>query len=299
MARRVLGRADLLDNDFRYCRGVSMRRIFAELSVASMVLFGSAVPFRSAAQTTGPDQTPAAAPQAPAPVPQATPLVDRQVSWRLLLPNLLRDQQHIWTFPVRLAQGHNWFPTIAVLGTTAGLVALDPTEGNYFRSAKTFQGFNNIFTGNATVAGTIAAPVALYVIGLVRKDSKMEQTALFAGEAVADAEILTTVLKDATERVRPAGFHASGNLYDSWFDSNGSFLRGNGSFPSGHTIAAFSVATVISRRYGNHRWVPYVAYGMAALVGFSRLSLSAHFMSDVFMGGALGYSISRFTVLQQ
>jgi membrane-associated phospholipid phosphatase len=143
------------------------------------------------------------------------------------------------------------------------------------------------------------APASLYVIGLVRKDSKMEQTALFAGEAVADAEILTTVLKDATKRVRPAAFPAQGNLYDSWFESSGSLLRGNGSFPSGHSIAAFSVATVVARRYGNHRWVPYAAYGMAAVVGFSRLSLSAHFLSDVFMGGALGYSISRFTVLQQ
>jgi membrane-associated phospholipid phosphatase len=276
-----------------------VKRIFAKLSVASMMLFASAVPFPSAAQTTGPDQTQPASPQASAPVPQPTPRVDRQVSWKLLLPNLLRDQQHIWTFPVRLAEGHNWFPTIAILGTTAGLVALDPTEGTYFRQTKTFQGFNNIFTGNATVAGTIAVPISLYVIGLVRKDSKMEQTALFAGETIADAEILTTMLKDATERVRPAGFPASGNLYDSWFDSSGSFLRGNGSFPSGHSIVAFSVATVISRRYGDHRWVPYVAYGMAALVGFSRLSLSAHFMSDVFMGGALGYSISRFTVLQQ
>jgi len=127
----------------------------------------------------------------------------------------------------------------------------------------------------------------------------MERTALLAGEAVADAEIVTTVLKDTTKRVRPAGFPPQGNLYDSWFESSGSLLRGNGSLPSGHTIAAFSVATVIARRYGNHRWVPYVAYGMAAIVGFSRLSLSAHFASDVFMGGALGYSISRFTVLQQ
>jgi membrane-associated phospholipid phosphatase len=127
----------------------------------------------------------------------------------------------------------------------------------------------------------------------------MQQTALLAGEAVADAEIITTVLKDATKRVRPAGFQPQGNLYDSWFESRGSFLRGNGSFPSGHTIAAFSVATVVARRYGNHRWIPYVAYGAAALVGFSRLSLSAHFLSDVFMGGALGYSIGRFSVLRQ
>jgi membrane-associated phospholipid phosphatase len=69
--------------------------------------------------------------------------------------------------------------------------------------------------------------------------------------------------------------------------------------PSGHTIAAFSIATVFARRYGNHRWVPFVAYGLAGVVGFSRMTLSAHFASDVFMGAALGYSISRFAVLRQ
>jgi membrane-associated phospholipid phosphatase len=56
---------------------------------------------------------------------------------------------------------------------------------------------------------------------------------------------------------------------------------------------------VIARRYGNHRWVPYAAYGTAALIGFSRLTLSTHFASDVFVGAALGYSISRFAVLRQ
>jgi membrane-associated phospholipid phosphatase len=77
-------------------------------------------------------------------------------------------------------------------------------------------------------------------------------------------------------------------------------LGGYGSFLSGHTIAAFSVATIMARRYGRkHRWVPIVAYGAAGLVGFSRLTLSAHFTSDVFMGGALGYAISRFTVLRE
>ncbi|HTI69988.1 MAG TPA: phosphatase PAP2 family protein [Candidatus Limnocylindria bacterium] len=178
-------------------------------------------------------------------------------------------------------------------------MALDPTDASYFRRTPTFHSFDNVFSGNATIIGTIAAPSALYVAGLFRKDAKMQRTALFAGEAVANAEILTTVLKDATNRVRPSGIPAGGNFSDSWFENSGSRLRGRGGFPSGHTIAAFSVATVIARRYGNHRWVPYVAYGMAALVGFSRLSLSAHFLSDVFMGGALGYSISRFTVLRQ
>jgi membrane-associated phospholipid phosphatase len=199
--------------------------------------------------------------------------------------------------------GQNWLPTAAVLGTTAGLVLFDSTEAGYFRRTMTFRRFNSILNGTTTAVGIGAVPASLYALGLIRKDSKMQHTALLAGEAMADSELLTTVLKDATARIKPAGFPPSGNMNDSWFEKSGSasyfYLKGNGSFPSGHTIAAFSVATIVARRYGNHRWVPYAAYGLATLVGFSRLSLNVHFLSDVFMGGALGYSISRFTVLRQ
>ncbi len=141
--------------------------------------------------------------------------------------------------------------------------------------------------------------MSLYATGLISKDSKMKGTALLAGEAVADSEILTFVLKDAFNRARPASIQPTGNFSDSWFESRGSFINSRGGMPSGHTIAAFSVATIVARRYGNHKWVPYVSYGVAALVGFSRLTLSAHFVSDVFVGGALGYSVSRFAVLRQ
>ena len=254
-----------------------------------------AFPVTAAGQTADPVQTPQSS---PAPSPSPAP-VDRPVSWKLLLPNLISDQERIWTFPVRLAQGQNWLSTAAVLGTTAALIPVDPPEASFFRGTSRFHAFNDIFTSNATVLGTVAVPVSLYAAGLVRKDSKMQSTALLAGQAIADAEILTTVLKDVTGRVRPVAIPARGNFSDSWFESGGSILRGSGSFPSGHSIAAFSLATVVARRYGNHRWVPYAAYGMAAVVGFSRLSLSAHFLSDVFLGGALGYSISRFTVLRQ
>jgi len=272
---------------------------------ALMALSILVIPSQIAGQTTDPDQVPpiGSPTSPPSQVPSTgsppTPTFDRPVSWKLLLPNLVSDQERIWSFPTRLVQGQNWIPTAAVLGTTAGLVAFDPTEAGYFRRTSAFQGINNTFTGNATVIGTIATPVSLYAIGWIRKDAKMQRTALLAGEAVADAEILTTILKDATGRVRPAAIPTRSNFSDSWFESSGSRLRGAGSFPSGHTIAAFSVATVIARRYGNHRWVPYAAHGMAAAVGFSRLTLSAHFFSDVFVGGALGYSISRFTVLRQ
>jgi membrane-associated phospholipid phosphatase len=237
---------------------------------------------------------------APAAVAQATPPpADREVSWLTLPRNIVEDQRAIWLAPLKLKERKYWIPTAAVLAATAGLLTLDPIEGHYFRNASLYNGFNNVVSGKNATLAIVIAPLSLYGAGLIGKDSKMKSTALLAGEAVADSEILTTILKDIDRRVRPAGLPPTANFWDTWFEDNTNKLRGNGSFPSGHTIAAFSVATVIARRYGNHKWVPYVAYGGAALIGFSRLTLSAHFASDVFVGGVLGYSISRFTVLGQ
>ncbi len=237
------------------------------------------------------------------PVPDVKPAsapADRDVSWRKLVPNILSDQKRIWLFPLKLGQAPYAIPTAAVVGTDVGLVALDPYTAPHFRRTTSFDGFNRVFSSGNTNNGMIAAPVALYLIGLLRKDSWMQKTALLAGEAVADSEILTTVMKDTTRRLRPVEIPPYGNFCDTWFQEKGPWIRGKGSTPSGHTIAAFSVATVVARRYGKqHRWVPWVAYGLAGAVGFSRVSLSAHFVSDVFLGGALGYSISRFTVLRQ
>lgn len=228
----------------------------------------------------------------------SAPEYARAVSWKSIVPNILCDQKNIWLFPAKLGKDRNWVPALSLAGATTGLFIADPGEARYFHQTSAFRGFNGIFTGNATVIGTIIAPASLYAAGLLRKDTKMQHTALLAGEAVADAEIVTTVLKDIDRRARPVTFTPRQNYWDSWFDGKGSLLRGDGSFPSGHTIAVFAIATVIAHRYRTHRWVPYVCYGMAALVGFSRLSLSAHFASDVFVGGVLGYSISRFAVLR-
>jgi len=143
-------------------------------------------------------------------------------------------------------------------------------------------------------------PAAFDITGLITKDKYTQNTALLSAEAVADAEIVNTALRTATRRVRPSSFqpNAAGQYHmaDNWFESDGSFL-GRGGFASGHTTAAFAVATIVSRRYPHHRWVPYIAYGAASLVGFSRLTLSAHFPTDVFFGGVLGYTIARFSVL--
>ena len=222
----------------------------------------------------------------------------RPASWKLLLPNMLCDQKRIWTFPWHLAQGRNVLPTAGVVGVTTGLVLLDPSTTPYFRRTNSFHSFNQVLSSSNTSLIIALVPVSFYGFSFLRHDSYGEQTALLVGEAVADSEIVATVMKDVDRRLRPVDIAPHGNFADTWFKSTGSWWRGNGSFPSGHEIAAISVATVFARRYGrDHKWVPWVAYGMAGAIGFSRITLSSHFPSDVFMGAALGYSISRYAVL--
>jgi len=275
-----------------------------KLPVAVIAMATLVIPSPAAAQTTTPDQSSPTTPPtneqpetagAPAPSPERDS--ERPVSWRLLYHNVIADQKQIWSFPATLVKGQNFAPTAAVLATTAGLFFADPIEARYFRRTTTFHEFRHIFNGNVTAIGMGATAASLYAIGRIHKDSKMQHTALLVGEAMADTALVQTVLKDATMRLRPVSYPASG-----WFATSSSptaYIRGAGSFPSGHSMEAFAVATIIARRYGNHRWVPFAAYGLASVVGFSRLTLNVHFLSDVVMGGALGYSISRFTVLRQ
>ena len=233
---------------------------------------------------------------ADAPKQTATTAGERDVSWRTLPQNFLQDQKEIWLFPTQLAKGRHWLPTLGVAGATAILIAADPHDTPYFRRTGSFEGFNDVFSGRITGAGIALVPVAFLVGGHFRKDSYAEKTALLAGEAYANSAVVEIAIKMATRRLRPSDIPPTGNFSDTFFDSHKSVTGANTSFPSGHTVSAFAVATVFAHRYRRHRWVPWVAYGAAAAVGFSRVTLQSHFPSDVFLGAALGYSISKFVV---
>jgi membrane-associated phospholipid phosphatase len=65
----------------------------------------------------------------------------------------------------------------------------------------------------------------------------------------------------------------------------------NKSFPSGHTSNAFAMATVVQRHYGWKIGIP--AYGLAGLMGVSRIHEDKHWLSDVVAGATLGYIAGR------
>jgi membrane-associated phospholipid phosphatase len=239
-----------------------------------------------------------AASSLPAPSIASAVVRERPVSWKRLVPNLFQDQKSIWLFPVRLAQGKHLKPALAFVLSTSVLVALDPHDTPYFRRTSTFRDFNKALNGRNTTLGTAIFPLSFYAAGLAAKNRYAQDTALLAGQAVVGAQILTTIMKNIDRRLRPIDIPPDGDFAHSWFKSGGVVIRGRGSFPSGHTIAAFSVATVFAKRYPRP-WVPWVAYSLAGLVGFSRVTLQSHFLSDVFAGAVLGYTISNYVVLRK
>ncbi len=222
----------------------------------------------------------------------------RTADWKTLVPNTLEDQKQIFaTFPDQLVHGKHWVPVLAVAAVTTGLVVADQYDTPFFRRTRSLNSFNSAFSSANTAGGILLTPVAFYSFAYFSKDSYAKQTAFLTAESALDGEIVDVAMKLVSDRQRPSAILKTGNFADSFVEGKAHF---NGSFPSDHTVAAFSIATVISRRYGpRHKWVPPVAYGLSAAIGFSRISGSAHFPSDVFFGAAVGYCIGRFVVLHE
>jgi hypothetical protein len=217
-----------------------------------------------------------------------------------LAPRVLRDQKRIFLFPFSVARGRHLKPVLGMVGITAALVAVEEHNARSFNAMESLKGFNRVFTGKATSVGMAAVPVAFYAAGLLKKDKYAQNTFWLAGEAVIDTAILTTVMKDIDRRLRPRDVPQNANQSNTWFKYRSrNYLTGVGSFPSGHTIAAFSIATTYAKRYPNPRWRAWLAYGLASVVGFSRVSQQSHFPSDVFVAASLGYVITNCVVLKK
>jgi undecaprenyl-diphosphatase len=66
------------------------------------------------------------------------------------------------------------------------------------------------------------------------------------------------------------------------------------SFPSGHTMTAFSIALVVSYFYPGLEWPLYF---LAVSIGVSRIVLGMHFLSDVLAGAVLGSALGLASIV--
>jgi len=212
----------------------------------------------------------------PSPAPSPSPTLERQ-----FFKNILRDQKAIWTSPFRLEKsGSRWLVPLG-LGTAA-LIATDRTTAKEVTEFDDQLDASRVISYPGSTYGAAVAGAVFYIAGRAHHDARARETGLLSWEALIDSEPVVLPLKAITGRQRPLETH------------RGDFFRGRTSFPSGHAIHAWSVATVIANEYSDHHVVQVTAYGVAAAVSLARFTGEKHFLSDILVGSAMGYGIGRY-----
>lgn len=128
--------------------------------------------------------------------------------------------------------------------------------------------------GNSIIAGII------FIIGFFLKNEY-----LYIGFqlliSLAIIQSIVHIIKVIVKRTRPYEVEEGLNTYG--------IIMKDYSFPSGHTSASFTLATVISLNSPN---LAIPAYIYASIVGLSRIYLGVHYPSDVLFGGLFGTIMS-------
>jgi hypothetical protein len=196
---------------------------------------------------------------------------------------ILKDQVGIWSSPVRI-KAHDliW---VLPLGAATGVTLATDTDA--MRDLSHDRSFNKdcVNASSALLGAEIAVPVTLYGVGLFKEDAHARETGILSGEALADSVVLDQVAKIIFRRERPLYNNASG----AFFSSN----AGNDSFPSSHSMLAWSIAGVIAGEYSS-KWVQLGTYSLATSVSLMRVLGQEHFPTDVLVGGAAGWLIGHY-----
>lgn len=199
------------------------------------------------------------------------------------LGNLGRDLGAYVTAPAPWEEGE-WGRFVLVAGSVGGAMLADPWVRRRALAGRTgatedLARFVKGFGEPIGVGGGLAASV--YLGGWLTGDSTTRETGFRMMEAGVFSLAAASVLKVGVGRSRPGRGEGAGTFRPF----RGGLAGGRSSFPSGHTTFAFALAAVAAERMPGAGWV---AYPLAALVGWSRLHDDEHWASDVAAGAALG-----------
>jgi len=132
-------------------------------------------------------------------------------------------------------------------------------------------------------ASLLILSLVIWLSGYFLKHQRWMQAGRFSCYSIVLSSLAVQILKHIIGRPRPW-------LSDQGIVHHGpSLVKGYDSFPSGHAVSAFAVAVVLARFYPRWRWF---FYGLATLIGISRLYLDVHHTSDVIGGALLGIAVS-------
>src|ERR1035437_52018 len=138
-------------------------------------------------------------------------------------------------------------------------------------------------------AYSMATMGLFYFGGLIFKDDRSKRTALLGAKTLLISGGAVEVPKFLFQRHRP---YIDNQPYQYNFDGP-RFNFKNTSFPSGHAVSSFAIATIVASEYKDKPVVVIIAYTLATLCGLSRINDDEHWASDVLGGAALGWAMGK------
>jgi membrane-associated phospholipid phosphatase len=181
-------------------------------------------------------------------------------------------------------------------GTLTGMAAVIYTQdrllfdGLHATGQHPFVGQQKMFA-EGFGSGLTAFPmlIGMYAYGSATDNLRPRHAALAGMQSFLLSAGLAFALKELTHRPRPHQQPVADPK--SWFGP----FEGSGftSFPSGHSMRSFALATVLAGIYHDKPWLGAGFYALAGLTAFSRLNSGEHWPSDVVVGALLGYGIGR------
>lgn len=197
---------------------------------------------------------------------------------------ILKDQIPIWTSPARV-RTHDLIWLVPLGAATGVALATDTTVMRDVSHDRTFNK-DNVNVSNTLLGSEFAIPVGLYSVGGFTHDAHARETGILSAEALADSVLVVEVSKVIFRRERPLYNDAAGNF----FSSN---VGANGSFPSSHSMLAWTMAGVVAGEYPS-KWVQIGVYSIASGVSLTRVLGQEHFPSDVLVGASIGWLIGHY-----
>lgn len=194
--------------------------------------------------------------------------------------DIFEDQRAFFTMPFRMSE-RQFRLSIPLIAAGIALGATDTAfERKYVTSnSSTASHFKTL--SDAGLYSMLGVGGGMYLWGRAVKDEHMRETGLLSGEAAADAFLDVTLIKAIAGRSRP--FTGNGR---------GGFFNGGNSFPSDHAAISFALASVIAHEYPGPL-TQIFAYGSASAISMARVEGHQHFLSDVAVGGLMGWYLGR------
>jgi membrane-associated phospholipid phosphatase len=135
-------------------------------------------------------------------------------------------------------------------------------------------------------AMTVAVSSGLMLTGVALGKPEVTRSGLRVAGAVGLATVVSQLTKGVTGRLRPDAALSDGDEFEP-------FTFSDRSFPSGHTAAAFALATTLADDI-HHPLATIGLYGLATATGIARIQQNRHWTSDVLIGAALGVASAKF-----